>query len=66
MTDIIFLRPYAFILILPLLALFYFSASKKIKQQSYISAHLLTVLTKTAPRKSKLNVSLLLFVLLQG
>ena len=64
MTDIIFLRPYAFILILPLLALFYFSASKKIKQQSYISAQLLTVLTKTAPRKSKLNVSLLLFVLL--
>ncbi len=64
MTDIIFLRPYAFILILPLLALFYFSTSRKVKRQSYISAHLLTVLTKIAPRKSKLNISLLLFVLL--
>ena len=62
MTDFIFLRPYAFVLLLPLLALFYFSSLKKIKQQSYISAHLLAVLTKSAPKKSKLNMSLLLFI----
>ncbi|WP_024870746.1 VWA domain-containing protein [Tolumonas lignilytica] len=62
MTDIIFLRPYAFALTIPLFILFYFVSSRKKKQQSYISLHLLSYLTQSTPRESKINIPLLLFV----
>ncbi len=62
MTDIIFLRPYFFILFLPLFVIFYFSSTRKIKQQSYISAHLLAVMIKSEPHKSKINIPLVLFL----
>lgn len=62
MTDFIFLRPYFFVFFIPLLILFYYSSARQIKQQSYISAHLLAVLMKHEPRKSKINIPLMLFL----
>ena len=62
MTDFVFLRPYLFVFFIPLLILFYYSSTKKIKQQSYISARLLTVLMKSEPRRSKINIPAVLFL----
>lgn len=62
MTDFVFLRPYLFVLFIPLLILFYYSSTKKLKQQSYISARLLTVLIKSEPRRSKINIPAVLFL----
>jgi Ca-activated chloride channel family protein len=50
------------VLFIPLLILFYYSSTKKIKQQSYISARLLTVLMKSEPRRSKINIPAVLFL----
>ena len=60
MTEFIFIRPYALLLFLPVLALFYFSLSKKIKQQNYISENILAVLTKHTPEKKIIKGPLLL------
>lgn len=58
MTDFIFLRPYVFILTIPLFFLFYHSLTKKIKHQSYISTHLIDFLIKSPPYHSKTKVAL--------
>jgi len=62
MTDFIFLRPYAFFIIIPLSLLFYFSSTRKTKQQSYISVNLLDILIKNRPQHSKISISLILFL----
>ena len=63
MTDLIFLRPYALILFIPLLILFYFSLSKKTRRQNYITENILTALTKYTPKERIIKSPFLLLIL---
>lgn len=62
MSDVIFLRPYAFLLLLPVAILLYLSASQKTKTQSYIAPHLLVFLTKHKPAKTRISMPWIIFI----
>jgi len=63
MTNLLFLRPYLFLFIIPIIIIFFLSLKRKKNEQNHISQNLLSFLTKRNITTSWLTPSTLLFSL---
>jgi len=62
MTDFMFLRPYAFLLLLPLIMLLLIRARRRIRQQTLIRHSLMAVITLQQPKRRVISGQLILAI----